>query len=156
MRKSQISKSDQKKMNQELMEKYSFDEFFTKKDKCEKVIFDDLELISKNDEYVFFFYEGIIIPTIKFLMNNNFLKKVTVDMGAIPFITKGADIMRPGIVDFDENIKKDDIISIIDVNHKKIIAIGKMLVSFDDLKNMKLGKVIKNIHRIGDNIWYLK
>ncbi|MEM4397151.1 MAG: DUF1947 domain-containing protein [Candidatus Woesearchaeota archaeon] len=111
------------------------------------------KIILINNIAKFFYYENKIIPTLKLILENNFLKKAVIDMGAIKFIASGADIMRPGIVDIEEGIKKESVISIIDVNNKKPISIGITLYSGEEIKNMTSGKVIKNIHYIGDKIW---
>ncbi|MEM2138922.1 MAG: DUF1947 domain-containing protein [Candidatus Woesearchaeota archaeon] len=127
-------------------ERYEIFENIEKKDLNYKVV-----LI--NNMPKFFYYENKIIPTLKLILENNFLKKITIDMGAIKFIASGADVMRPGIVYVDDEIEKDSIVSIIDVNNKKPLAIGITLYSGEEIKNMGSGKVIKNIHYVGDMIW---
>ena len=42
-------------------------------------------------------FEGIIFPTLFFEEYVNRLPKVTEDMGAVPHICNGADIMAPGV-----------------------------------------------------------
>jgi len=42
---------------------------------------------------------------------------------------------------------------IIDVNNKKPLAVGIALFSSSDMKIQKGGRVIKNIHYVGDEIW---
>jgi PUA domain protein len=74
-------------------------------------------------------------------------------MGAVKFIINGADIMRPGIKELDQTITKDDFVAIIDINNKKPIAIGLALYSSSKIQTMTTGKVIKNIHYVGDELW---
>ena len=74
-------------------------------------------------------------------------------MGAVPFISKGADVMRPGIKEIDSNIEKHGPVIIIDEKHGKPIAVGIAMYSFDEISSMKEGKVIKTLHYIGDKIW---
>ena len=96
-------------------------------------------------------------PTLKAALKNDTTgKKVTVDMGAVKFVTNGADIMSPGIVASDENVEVDDIVIIIEETHKKPLAIGIALISGDEMVNNNSGKAIKNIHYIGDDIWNLE
>lgn len=76
-------------------------------------------------------------------------------MGAIKFVTSGADIMRPGIVELEEGISKDEIICIIDENNKKPLAIGITLMSGEEIQQATSGKVIKNLHYVGDRLWNL-
>jgi PUA-domain protein len=131
------------------IEQYGFG--ITRKDRLEKtercVIVDGIPM--------FFFLEGRPIPTIKALMKNPVLKTLTVDMGAIRFVTAGADIMRPGITAIDEGIKKGDVVAVKDVSHGKILAVGMSLFSSEELQEMKSGKAVKNLHWVGDEIWNL-
>lgn len=83
------------------------------------------------------------------------LKRVTVDMGAVKPISDGADVMAPGVVEADEEIKKGQIVGIEDEKNSKIIAIGTALKDGPYLKGEK-GKVIKNIHYVGDRYWALR
>ena len=76
-------------------------------------------------------------------------------MGAIKFLIGGADIMRPGITYFDEGIQKGDFVVIVDENNSKAIALGLALESTQNMKLQEKGKVIKNIHYVGDWIWEL-
>ena len=102
---------------------------------------------------MFFYYEKEIIPTLKFLLQHDALKKITVDMGAVKFIVKGADIMRPGITKIDENIQKNEIIVVVDETHNKPLAVGRVLFNSEELNSMNSGNVIKNIHYVGDETW---
>lgn len=80
------------------------------------------------------------------------IKRVTVDMGAVKPISDGADIMAPGIVEVDENIESGDIVGTEDEKNRKIIAVGISLKESSHLMGNS-GKVIKNIHHVGDSFW---
>jgi PUA-domain protein len=82
------------------------------------------------------------------------LKRVVVDMGAVPHVVGGADIMSPGVVKADEGIMPDDGVVVIDERHGKPLAIGLALVSGHVMKGPK-GRAIKNLHYVGDNVWKL-
>ena len=75
-----------------------------------------------------------------------------VDMGAVQFVCKGANIMRPGIKDFSD-FKKGDIVCVIEESQQKFLAVGIAEMSSDELKEAKKGEVIKNMHYISDNFW---
>ncbi len=124
----------------------------SKKDRVE-LIEDELTLLRINDVNAFFKLQEGWIPTLRYLQSNNVLKTVVVDMGAIKFLIGGADVMRPGIVEIDEKIAKDEVIVIVDINNKKPIAVGVALLSGEEMKRAASGKVIKNIHYVGDKIW---
>jgi len=81
---------------------------------------------------------------------------VIIDMGAIPYICKGADIMAPGIKNIVGDFNEGSLVVIRDINHKKALAIGKTLKSSNEIKGSNKGKVIQNLHYIGDKIWTAK
>lgn len=82
------------------------------------------------------------------------LKRVVVDMGAVPHVVGGADIMTPGVVKADAGIMPNDGVVIIDERHGKPLAIGLALVSGPAMKAPR-GRAIKNLHYVGDNVWKL-
>ncbi|MBI5072786.1 DUF1947 domain-containing protein [Candidatus Woesearchaeota archaeon] len=144
MKRTQISYKDIEHQLQE----YKIE--ISKKDHLE-LLNDKVLLINHIPTY--FLHEGKYIPTLKYLQQHQALKKITVDMGAVKFVVGGADIMRPGIVEIESEIKKDEAVVIIDINNKKPLAIGIALYSSAEMQEMKTGKVIKNIHYVGDEVW---
>ena len=78
--------------------------------------------------------------------------KVTVDMGAVKFMCKGANLMRPGIVRFAE-FQKDGLVCIAEESHSKFLAVGKAMVDSSELDEMEKGEVVKNIHYVSDVFW---
>lgn len=115
---------------------------------------DQFEVIIVDNEMDFILYEGKIFFTLhglyKYKPKEYF---IVVDMGAVGFVTKGADIMAPGIRDADLNININDFVWICDETHHKPLAIGKALMIGEDMINKDQGKAIKNIHYVGDNLW---
>lgn len=83
------------------------------------------------------------------------IPKVIVDMGAVPHVCKGANIMAPGIRHFEGQFKKNDIVFIIDEKHGKPVAIGEIEYDLEEAKNVKQGVVAKNISHVGDKTWNL-
>ncbi len=81
---------------------------------------------------------------------------VTVDMGAVKFISNGADVMGPGIVDADLDIQVGDLIWIRDENNLQPLAIGQALMTSDMMVKSSSDKAVKLIHHIGDNLWKIK
>ncbi|MDE1764881.1 MAG: RNA-binding protein [Thaumarchaeota archaeon] len=78
--------------------------------------------------------------------------KVTVDSGAIKFVCNGANIMRPGIKSFTD-FEKDQIVCVVEETHNKFLAIGKSLVSSQEMANITKGEAVKNLHYISDKYW---
>lgn len=154
MKQKTMSKKEIRELNLRI-EKYGIS--FDKRSQMESTQSDKIKILKKDGECVFFENGDGLIPSLKMLLKNDSkIKKITVDMGAVKFVTNGADIMRPGIVVIEEEISKDSLVVIIDENNKKPLAIGKSMYSSSELGKMKVGKVIKNIHYIGDKIWNIK
>jgi len=77
---------------------------------------------------------------------------VTVDAGAISFVSNGADVMRPGIVEADDAIAEGDLVAIAEESHGKVLAIGRALVDGDDMLGDE-GKVVESVHHVGDDLY---
>ena len=150
MKKKTLSKKEISSLNEKVQSTYGLEDFFSKKD---LVVLVDDEIIVNNNVPVFFFKDDNLIPTLHLMLKNPFLKKVVVDMGAVKFVVKGADIMRPGIVSFNDNIEKNEIVLIVDETNKKPLSIGRLLFSSEEARSQENGKTIENIHWIGDEIW---
>ena len=129
-----------------------YDYQISKKDRAELV---DKKILLINGKPRFFLHENVWLPTLHTLQEKLLLKQVIVDMGAVKFVVKGADIMRPGIKTIDEDIQQNEYIVILDENNNKPLAIGKALHSGKEMESMATGKVILNIHYIGDDLWKL-
>ncbi len=151
--KKQLSKSDVEKINQEIKDRLGVENFFGKKDQLMLAEADHKLFVLKDNEPCFFYQEGKIIPTLKLLLQRLFLKQVIVDMGAVKFVSSGADVMRPGIVDFDPSIRKEELVVVVDQAHKKPLCVARSLFSAEELRQMKQGKVLKSLHFVGDDIW---
>jgi PUA domain protein len=77
---------------------------------------------------------------------------VTVDAGAISFVSNGADIMRPGIVDADETIESGDLVAVAEESHGKVLAIGRAMVDGAEMLGDE-GKVVESVHYVGDDLY---
>lgn len=139
-----------KEVNEEL-EQYAVE--CSKKDIVEVVEDNSLKFLVINHEPAFFYRENQLVPTLKYLQHHSLLKKITIDMGAVKFIVNGADVMRPGIVEIDDTIAKDEIIVIIDQNNKKPLAVGIAQFGSEEMRALQRGKAIKTIHYVGDEVW---
>lgn len=140
----------QKKLSQ-LCSQYHLD--LNKKDQVELREEKNYKIIFLNKQPFLFYYGKQILPTLKYLQNHEILRKITVDMGAIKYIINGADIMRPGIKKIEPGLKENEFVVIIDENNQKPLAVGKALFSSEEMEIKTSGKVIKNIHYVGDKLW---
>lgn len=111
-------------------------------------------MVLANNEPIAFKINNKVYPTLKTILKHNLNSgKVVVDMGALRFIANGADVMAPGIVDADEEIKEGDIIFVVDENHNKPLCVGIALMDGKSMKESNKGKAINTIHYIGDDVW---
>jgi PUA-domain protein len=98
---------------------------------------------------------GELIPT---LVNNEAivtLPKVVVDMGAVPHVVGGADIMAPGIRKVQGVFSVGQLLVIVDEKHGKGLALGRALQDSSSISKISKGKVIQNLHYVGDSAWEL-
>jgi PUA-domain protein len=133
-----------------LLEKYDIN--LSKKDSVE-IVEEDFKVIMINGLASFFYVDDKVFPTLKYLQREIVLKKIVVDMGAIKFVVNGADIMRPGIVDIEIGIKKDDYIVVIDEDNQKPLCVGIALLDSEEMQASTTGKSVKNVHYVGDDLW---
>lgn len=95
-------------------------------------------------------------PTVRgALLLKNTKRYVTVDRGAVKFVSRGADVMRPGIVDYDPGIKKGDCVVIKEETHGKPLAVGRAMWNGEEFAVRKKGKCVKNVLYVGDEVWSL-
>ena len=80
---------------------------------------------------------------------------VTVDMGAVKFVCKGANVMRPGIIKFSD-FESGEIVCVIEESQNKFLAVGKAEMSSKEAQDASKGEVIKNMHYISDDFWETK
>jgi PUA-domain protein len=153
-----IKSSEIKELKEDIGKQYNpnfLKQIFTGKSKVELILTEEGDtLYAINDELTLWKSKEGYIPVLTLLLKKKVeLKKVVVDMGAIKFVANGADIMRPGITKIDPNIKKGEIVVIVDENHDRALAIGKTLFDAREMKNKNSGKVVKNLHTIQDSVW---
>lgn len=77
---------------------------------------------------------------------------VTVDAGAISFVSDGADVMRPGITEADDTIEPGDLVAIAEETHGKTLAIGRARADGNEMTGDS-GKVVDSIHHVGDELY---
>lgn len=117
----------------------------------------DYEVILVNGESLAFVIDGRSALTVKGVMKYKATKAfVVVDMGAVPYVVNGADVMAPGIVDADAGIGQDDMIWVKDQRNHKPLAIGVALLPGPEMVSSKKGKAVKTLHFFGDGLWELE
>ncbi|MFX0102875.1 MAG: PUA domain-containing protein [Candidatus Hodarchaeota archaeon] len=155
-----LSKKLIKVLNADLLELYGeeVNKYFSKNAKIEEAKLDNGGAMILIDRKPYFYKknekEKIWIPFIDVAREIQ-MKKVQIDQPAVPYITDGADVMRPGIVDLDE-FEKDDFVAIIDEKNQLVLAIGRAMYSSKEIEKIEKGKVIKIIHHAGDRLYNLR
>ena len=94
-----------------------------------------------------------LLPSLKFDKMINSLPRIIVDMGAVARVANGADIMRPGVKGMQGDFAKGKLVVIVDENYGKPIALGFTEVNSEEMRAMSKGKVIENVHYVGDELW---
>ncbi|MFB6106597.1 MAG: RNA-binding protein [Halobacteriaceae archaeon] len=80
--------------------------------------------------------------------------RVVVDAGAISFVSDGADVMRPGIVEVDEGVAAEDLVLVVEETHGKALAVGRALVDGAEMTGNE-GRVVSSLHHVGDDLYEL-
>jgi PUA domain protein len=111
------------------------------------------QIILVNGKPLFFKVNGNVLPTLFFREISVYAPKVVVDLGAVPYVCNGADVMAPGIVRFEGEFSKGDIVLVVDEKHGKPLALGEILYDATEARNVKQGIVVKNVHFVSDKIW---
>jgi PUA domain protein len=102
-------------------------------------------------------YSSWVFPTVRGAIERPFPgRRITVDVGAIPFVVKGADIMRPGIVSISDDVKAGSPALIADDRYGKPLAVCIALYDAPAMRAQEKGKMCKNIHYVGDDLWNIE
>jgi PUA domain protein len=133
--------------------KVDFRQIFKGKVNMELVETDFAEIFLINGKPLLVRIKEKILPTLVFNEIFALMPKVVVDMGAVPYVCSGANVMAPGIVRFEGEFRKGDFVFVVDEKHGKTIAIGEAAYDADAAKKARQGAVIKNIHFVSDKIW---
>lgn len=112
------------------------------------------DIIFVNNEVLVMIIDNRPFLTIKGVLKYHPRSRwVTVDMGAVRFVSNGADVMAPGIINADLSIESDDLVWARDERNLQPLAIGKALMSGIEMIESNKGKSIKTIHYVGDKLW---
>lgn len=61
--------------------------------------------------------------------------------------------MAPGIRSISDGVSEEHLLVVVDEKHGKYLAVGKALLDAASMKATKHGKVVSNLHYVGDPIW---
>jgi PUA-domain protein len=98
-------------------------------------------------------WKNVVLPTLLFQEVLQLLPKIVVNMGAVPHLCNGADIMAPGVVRIERDYKQNDYLVITDERHDKPLALAVALTDSSTTRSLKHGKIALNVHYVGDDLW---
>ena len=153
-----VRKSELNPIKDEILKQYDqkfIDQIFPKKSNVEVIETEAGDtLFAVNNVLKLWRSKDGYIPVLTLLINNQVdLKTIVVDLGAVRYVTNGADIMRPGITKIDSSIIKGDIVRIIEETKSRALAVGKAMFDAPEMEAKSSGKVVKNLHTIQDSVW---
>ncbi len=126
-----------------------------------------VEILEPDDETKFVIIDGRFI----FVMNDDsggsssylpfvgsaeavgLFPSASIDEGAVKYIIKGADVMRPGISKYDEWGEAGRLVIVREDKKGRAAAVGRTSVSSSEMAELKKGNCIKNLHHAGDRFW---
>ena len=97
--------------------------------------------------------EGKVFPVLVFGGFLTSAGKVVVDMGAVPHVCNGADVMAPGVRRFEGEFGKGDFVVVVDERYGKPVALGEALYGSGEVGAVKHGAVVRTVHFVGDRTW---
>src|SRR5213594_237194 len=128
-------------------------EHLSRKSRVETEMVKGSEVIFVDGQPVASRTEGHFVPVLTNMAALEKMPRITVDMGAVPHVVGGADIMAPGIRKVEGTFREKELVVIVDEKHGKFLSVGRSLLGSDALDATKKGKVIVNIHYVGDVVW---
>jgi PUA-domain protein len=129
------------------------EQLFGKKVRVEVNETENAELFFFNGKPLLARVNGILFPTLLHEELFSVFPKIVVDMGAVPYVCKGADVMAPGVVSIVGEFEIGQVVIIIDERHNKPLAVGLAKFNSEELKTLSGGKIVKSLHYIGDKLW---
>ncbi|KAI9270660.1 PUA-like domain-containing protein [Phascolomyces articulosus] len=118
-----------------------------------------ISFLQVNGEILFFqHFDGPYFPTLKLLHKYpDILPKLQVDRGAIKFVLSGANIMCPGLTSkgakMGVDLPEGATVAIMAEGKENALAVGKLIMSTDDIRKKNKGIGCDNIHYLNDTLW---
>lgn len=115
------------------------------------------EVYLKDGRVVAFGVRGRLFPSLHALLRSPPSRRgIVVDMGAIPHLTNGADLMAPGVVEADPSLARGDIAWVADERNRRPVAVVECLMGGEEMVRERSGKAAKMVHYVGDWMWSLE
>ena len=137
----------------ELLRKLGGQDSLSHKSRVEVEEVKGAEVVFADGEPLAIRRNGELIPVLVNHRTLDLLPIVVVDMGAVPHVVGGADVMAPGIRRVVGDFQTGQLLVVVDEKYGKRLAIGKALLDSTALRNTKKGKAVENVHYVGDPVW---
>ena len=125
----------------------------THKSRVEIETVKDSEIIFVDGVAIAFRRNGELAPVLTNTSALDGMPRIVVDMGAVPHVAGGADIMAPGIRRINGEFGDRQLLVVVDEKHGKYLAVGRALIGSGPMAATKKGKAVENVHYVGDLIW---
>ncbi|CAH3148261.1 unnamed protein product [Porites lobata] len=164
---SQVKSSVQRAIKAKLVEQFPpiedfMAEILPKKESLVVVkCHEHIEILSINQEILFFRQrEGDYLPSLRLLHKYPLiLPQQQVDKGAIKFLLSGANVMCRGLTSPGAKLAalpKGTVVAITAEGKQHAVAIGKMTMSSEEIRETNKGIGIEVIHFLNDGLWQMK
>ncbi|MGQ9543730.1 MAG: DUF1947 domain-containing protein [Candidatus Bathyarchaeia archaeon] len=134
----------------------SFKDFLNLEDKrltVEVFKFSGFDILIFNGVPLLFTRGNLFVPTLLFEPYLSSLPQIIVDMGAVPHICDGADVMAPGVRNINGVFQEGSFVTIMDEKYRKTLAVGKALYNSDFMAKVSRGAVVETLHHVGDKVY---
>ena len=139
-----MRKQYSKKEIKAFLQQHPYAEEFT--DKKSQVVEED-DTLNIDGKVAFRKHQRGWIPSLELLKERKILPEIVVDKGTPPYIAKGADLMRPGIISCEE-FEEGAVVAIVDETHHFPLATGEAMFSSADIMAKDGGKVVRILHNL--------
>ena len=147
-----LKERDAKPLIEELKKTPGFQQF-SHKSRIELETVKNSEIIIVDGKAIAFKREGRIIPLLTNTSALEIMPRIIVDMGAVPHVAGGADIMAPGVRQVKGDFGEKQLVVVTDEKYGKFLAIVSSMLSSIALASTRKGKVAVNLHYVGDPVW---
>ena len=124
-----------------------------RKSRVETEVVKNSEIIIVEGKPLAFRRDGQLFPVLTNAVALGKMPRITVDMGAVPHVAGGADIMAPGVRGIEGTFSEGQLVTVVDEKHGKFLAVGRALYGSETFSKVKKGKVITSLHYVGDPVW---
>jgi PUA domain protein len=119
-----------------------------------RVVYEDVEIFAIGGIPLAFRLREEFVPTLVAVKTAGVgsTHYAVVDEGAVKHILRGADVMAPGIVEVS-GFAVGDVVAVWAPGKVSPIAVGRALMSSEEVLRIRRGRAIENLHYAGDRIW---